>query len=437
MDTNLLETEGSPSSFMHALTPRVLVGTRALAQLQRVLANATRIVGFEDETHVPVLPAGRTGRRLPLGFIYNPTLLDDDDEDGAIVKARANQLQLPKDPPTLSTTLCPPWLSLVEPADWWPGAQVSTYSYCGLGSTGVSRTNRQGAFWGGKALASLKAAYADAPHWRGTFLSSTPSVYAPWHLPQLPAPTVAQDRWTAWVQRGRLRAVLPWTEDPRAFRLRGHAHMIFSRKNLNYYKKVWLARLEPTYREVYLNFSRSSAHENNWVPIPHGDELYALHTICDQSRRGESLVLRCDPRSGHCKRAFSSSPSPFSSSDASGAAMVCPSGLRGGSPLVQLGKTSLVGMAHRTLTQRRSGGTDRKYLHYLYRLEAQPPFQLLNVSAAFSFPPWFNSSLDDIQFGAGLARRGADSLALSFGVGDCAALEVRVPVERVRAWVGG
>jgi len=342
----------------------------------------------------------------------------------------------------------------------WP-AQVSTYSYCGLGSTGVSNSNRQGAFWGGRALATLKAAYADAPHWRGTFLASTPAVDAPWHLPQLPAPTVAQDRWTAWVQRGRLRAVLPWTEDPRAFTLRGAAHMLFSRKNLNYYKKVWLARLEPTYREVLLNFSRSGAHENNWVPIPHGDELYALYTICDHRRRGdgtgESLVLRCDPRSGHCKRAFSSSSSyPASASasatssssttttstsdnDGSRARTACPSGLRGGSPLVKLGETSLVGVAHRTLTQepRRSGGTDRRYVHYLYRLEAQPPFRLLNVSAAFSFPRWFNSSLDDIQFGAGLARRGADSLALSFGVGDCAALEVRVPVARVRAWVGG
>lgn len=305
---------------------------------------------------------------------------------------------------------------------------MSTYSYCDLGSTGASNANRQGAFWGGRALATLKAAYADAPHWRGIFLSSTPSVDAPWHLPQLPAPTVAQDRWTAWVQRGRLRAVLPWTEDPRAFKLRGHAHMIFSRKNLNYYKKVWLARLEPTYREVFLNFSRSGANENNWVPIPHGDELYALYTICDYWRggTGESLVLRCDPRSGHCKRAFSSSRT------------ACPRGLRGGSPLVKLGETSLVGVAHRTLTEpRRSGGNDRRYLHYLYRLEAQPPFRLLNVSAAFSFPSWFNSSLDDIQFGAGLARRGADSLALSFGVGDCAALEVRVPVARVQAWVGG
>ena len=58
---------------------------------------------------------------------------------------------------------------------------MSTYSYCGLGSTGVSNSNRQGAFWGGRALATLKAAYAVAPHWRGTFLASTPAVDAPWH----------------------------------------------------------------------------------------------------------------------------------------------------------------------------------------------------------------------------------------------------------------
>ena len=92
------ENDGSPSSFMRSLTPRLLIGseTRALAQLRRHLANDTRIVSFGDDTHVPVLPAGgeklrsRTGRRLPLGFIYNPTLLDDEDDGGAIVKARAN-----------------------------------------------------------------------------------------------------------------------------------------------------------------------------------------------------------------------------------------------------------------------------------------------------------------------------------------------------------
>ena len=407
------DNEGSPSSFMRSVTSRLLVGhdTRALAQLRRhpLLVNATQLVSFANDTHVPRLPeGGKTRRRRPVGFICNPTLLDDDDDDGVIVK-------------------------------------VSTYSYCSLSTTSVSHANRQRPMYArpvpkprgkpagalcGKALAQRKAAYAAAPN----LAKGKPM--------------------TAWVQRGQLRAVLPWTEDARAFRLRGHAHMLFSRKNLhcykknlNVYKKVWLARLEPTYREVYLNFSRSGKPENNWVPIPYGDELYVLHTICDNTRGGESLLLRCDPRSGHCKRAFFSPPSSSSSSTAStvfssddhrAAAAACPRGLRGGSPLVRLGEASLVGVAHRTLTQPlRRGGTDRKYVHYLYRLEAAPPFRLLNVSTAFSFPRWFNSSLDDIQFGTGLARRGADSLALSFGVGDCAALEVRVPVERVRAWVGG
>ena len=36
----------------------------------------------------------------------------------------------------------------------------------------------------------------------------------------------------------QVRAVVQYVEDPRAFWLGGRPHMLFTRKNLNFYKKV-------------------------------------------------------------------------------------------------------------------------------------------------------------------------------------------------------
>lgn len=92
----------------------------------------------------------------------------------------------------------------------------------------------------------MHKAYNQYPTHKGVYLLSSPSESEPWHLTGLPAPTIAPDRWTAWVERGTLRALHLYSEDPRAFQLRGRTHMIFTRKNLNHYRKVWLAQLEPT-----------------------------------------------------------------------------------------------------------------------------------------------------------------------------------------------
>ena len=176
--------------------------------------------------------------------------------------------------------------------------------------------------------------------------------------------------------------------------------------------------------EVYLNYSGSQVNEHNWVPLVHAGELYVLIQLCP------ARVLRCDPDSGRCERAFAAQ---------SLASAGCAPGLRGGSPLVQLG-SRLVGVAHRTTSEVDKGGgrgVGRRYTHQFFALAPAPPFTMLNDSAEFTFPAFFNSSLDRIQFCSGLALRNGHDLAISYGAGDCAALQVHLPRHRVLQWVGG
>jgi hypothetical protein len=113
----------------------------------------------------------------------------------------------------------------------------------------------------------------------------------------------------------------------------------------------------------------------------------------------------------------------------------CRKDLRGGSQLMQFGG-ALMGVAHRTRyfmgSERaaRNISSEHLYEHHFLKLQDRPPFALLNVSEPFVFPRLFKTDADWVQFGAGFALVGAHAI-ITYGLGDCAALQVRVPVREL------
>ena len=92
----------------------------------------------------------------------------------------------------------------------------------------------------------------------------------------------------------------------------------------------------------------------------------------------------------------------------------------------------LIGAAHFKL-YRPYHGQAWWYLHAFNSFSASPPFELLASSRPFVLPgPFGIPYRDRIQFAAGLAlvepRDGAEpQFVLTYGVGDCTALAVRLP----------
>ena len=108
--------------------------------------------------------------------------------------------------------------------------------------------------------------------------------------------------------------------------------------------------------------------------------------------------------------------------------------------------TMLVGVAHVRLgghslrhSVERGYLVDRVYMHYFYRVDPTPPFAVRKVTPAFRLPPLFHNDLDRVQFCSGLTQitnpstgSSADALRLMYGVGDCGAASVDVPLRYVR-----
>ena len=88
-----------------------------------------------------------------------------------------------------------------------------------------------------------------------------------------------------WVARGgRARAEVKLeirnAEDARPFVLNGTAHAIFVRYRKGRFKDVWLARLEPPYREVKLTYAQRRSSEGNWLPFVHDGQLFVSYSLC-------------------------------------------------------------------------------------------------------------------------------------------------------------
>jgi hypothetical protein len=234
--------------------------------------------------------------------------------------------------------------------------------------------------------------------------------------------TTVSERWAVWLRHEQVAGVYRFAEDPRPVMLRGRMHMIFTRKvkpkKRGFGSRLFLAALEPTYREVLLNYSGSRFIEKNWMPWVHEGQLYISYSLCPHR------VLRCDDRDGRCVLvATTRIPS-------------CDKRLRGSSQWVAVDGGSLVGVAHVTRTM---GGSERatrnvsidlRYEHVFVQAAAEPPFELRFVSPAFTFPRLYGTDVDYVQFCAGLAVNGRWA-ELSLGVGDCGAISVSMPTREL------
>ena len=108
---------------------------------------------------------------------------------------------------------------------------------------------------------------------------------------------------TLWVQRGQIRRErILRSEDARVFRLHGRTHAVFKRVYGRMKKRMWLAVLEPTYRELPLRYVGMRRVEINWTPFVHNDTLFIAYTLCPH------VVLRCEPASGACTQAYNTTP---------------------------------------------------------------------------------------------------------------------------------
>ena len=236
-------------------------------------------------------------------------------------------------------------------------------------------------------------------------------------------------RWTVWLHANgttssdhlssswHVRGVYDDAEDARIFRLNGRVHMTFSRSvPWNKGVQMYVAALDPTYREVALKYRKAHRSEKNWVPIVYEGKLYLSYGLCPHT------VLRCDAESGDCQLAYQTQ------------LQGCVQGLRGGSPFVGL-KNSLIAIAHTTrimpppeLRVRNMTHNAPLYEHYVVHANSTPPFALHRISSPFLLPALFHTDADVIQFASGLVVDEATAI-LAYGLGDCAALQLIVPTD--------
>ena len=241
----------------------------------------------------------------------------------------------------------------------------------------------------------------------------TAALHSPWRM-------------SVWLQHGRVRGVIPNSEDARAVRLGGKVFAVFTRTGgaaESHRKQPWLAALEPEYDEVPLSFPGSTKRdETNWTPFSvDGETLLLSYTLCPHR------VLECSPSSGRCALRWESTPE-------SGCPRLSHGEMRGGSQMVHLPtRKLLVGAAH--FKQRQASlGRASKYFHVLFAFHATPPYELRGLSTPFELPaPQISPFARHIQFVAGAALSASlpAHLQLSFGIADCAALAVALPLSAV------
>ena len=78
------------------------------------------------------------------------------------------------------------------------------------------------------------------------------------------------------------------------------------------------------------------------------------------------------------------------------------------------------------------------YFHFLYFIEAAPPYPLVAASHPFRFRRFFGDERDRTQFAAGAATDAArGTLRISLGVADCVATETELSLSDVAAMLRG
>jgi len=248
--------------------------------------------------------------------------------------------------------------------------------------------------------------------------------------------------YSAYMRNSRLVHLFADAADSRLFTHRNKPYAIFSRlDDRREYTRVWLASLDTVSslpaREMPLRWAEADLrrHQRNWSPLPYSEGdgagyLYVSYSICPH------VVLRCDVGSGECAKAFETYNADVCGRNATGS-----EGLRGGSlPVALRGVPGLgdylIAVAHTVEDAPLNRYVKRQYSHRFVLYDATPPFAVRSASEAFSFPAFFQNEIDSIQYCAGMALQLPDEqqaavLTVSYGVGDCVARTVQLPLADV------
>jgi hypothetical protein len=75
----------------------------------------------------------------------------------------------------------------------------------------------------------------------------------------------------------------------------------------------------------------------------------------------------------------------------------------------------------------------RKYYHAFALMRAEPPFPIVYVGQDFRFADIFHDERDLVlvQFCSGMARKGAKTLLIAYGVADCEARVAKYNIEDI------
>ena len=216
------------------------------------------------------------------------------------------------------------------------------------------------------------------------------------------------------VAGSRVRYRVPRAEDLRLIHAGPRLLGTFSRYRKPQRKDVWLAQLEPTYKERRVVLAKGIAparrvSEGNWMPFWFRGQLLASYFLCPHT------VLRINEQTGNATRVYETKHPSCDKFSPSG------NPLRGGTAGVYVPQGDyVVGVGH----YKRFGA----YTHALVQRSAVPPFEVRNFSLKFRFPGMrlptaaqkkANKSIfSHIQFSLSMRRLPNRAFEFHYGVSD-------------------
>lgn len=206
--------------------------------------------------------------------------------------------------------------------------------------------------------------------------------------------------------------------DPHAFHFRGHP-MAFT--NIGSPKVCHPKLLNLTSFELAdLRLPGMSQCEKNWQPFSYGGDLFFSQWL-----RPSHTVLKCSVETNACEVAFNTSTN-FKDK------------IHGSTPYVELDSDHWVAAAHVFTLRGGVFSRDEDYWHMFFAVQRQPPFAVVASTQLFQLPvadAHADAEWSRVQYAAGMMRRD-DDFVLSYGVGDCIAQAVKVPVKDVAQALG-
>uniref|UniRef100_A0A7S0LLN5 Uncharacterized protein n=1 Tax=Coccolithus braarudii TaxID=221442 RepID=A0A7S0LLN5_9EUKA len=226
-------------------------------------------------------------------------------------------------------------------------------------------------------------------------------------------------------------------EDARAVTVNGTAYALFVRYLKWQKKEMWLLELQPPYKETRVALEGAAfgkRSEGNWLPFVHGDQIFALYSLCPQR------VLLIDPATARARVAYErTQPMPDCALNLSKTKLA----LRGSaSGVVVPAIRGVVGLGHT-----KSLRPGRMYHHFFFRRDRSPPFAVRALSRSFRFPlfliPHGATGRSDhaVQFSldlqlSGQGVRGDHALSIDFSADDTYPLTTTVPIKTLCNFTG-